>query len=208
MCIRVTLLETPWLYYILSAICHVYTLPEDVMYIDGFHTVYFMYVDLHAYRWHQYNQLEWRHYTLVAPEPDMTIFLPLILTLTTLKYYLFKPWRLKLFLQFEIILNVLIISFRFIWIHMLWVYDHYNYFNFFSAVIVFMSQNLTSTDVRFWRIKTVPALKGLTLDLLNYLFLYYLTQFPASNDEKTILLMKNAHLQYWIIGLTEAFTKK
>ena len=183
-CIRVTLLETPWLYYTLSAICHVYTLPEDVMYIDGLHTVYFMYVDLHAYMWHQYNQLEWRHYTLVVPGPDMTIFLPLILTLTSLKYHLFKPWRLKLFLQFEITLNVLISSFRFIWIHMLWVYDHYNYFDFFSSVIVFISQDLTSTDVRSWHIKTVPALKGLTLDLLNYLFLYTLRNFQLQMTKK------------------------
>ena len=30
----------------------------------------------------------------------------------------------KLFFQFEIIVNVLVTSFRFIWIPMLWVYDH------------------------------------------------------------------------------------
>ena len=45
---------------------------------------------------------------------------------------------------------------------MLWVYGHYKYFNSFSAGTVFIRQNLTSVDVRFWRIKTVPALKGLT----------------------------------------------
>ena len=33
---------------------------------------------------------------------------------------------------------------------------------FFSAGTVFIRQNLTSTDVSFWSIKTVPALKGLT----------------------------------------------
>ena len=37
----------------------------------------------------------------------------------------------------------------------------YKYFNFFSAGTVFIRQNLTSTDVRLWRIKTVPAMKGL-----------------------------------------------
>ena len=63
--------------------------------------------------------------------------------------------------QFEIIINVLFSSFRFIWIPMLWVYGHYKYFNSFSAGTVFIRQNLTSTDVRFWCIKTVPALKGL-----------------------------------------------
>ena len=37
----------------------------------------------------------------------------------------------------------------------------YKSFNSFSAGIVFIHQNLTSTDVKFWRIKTIPALKGL-----------------------------------------------
>ena len=50
--------------------------------------------------------------------------------------------------------------FRFIWIPMLWVYSHYKYFNSFSSGTVFKRQNLTSRDVRFWRIKTVTALKG------------------------------------------------
>ena len=40
---------------------------------------------------------------------------------------------------------------------MLWVCGHYKNFNSFSAVLI--RQNLTSTDVRSWRIKTVPALK-------------------------------------------------
>ena len=61
----------------------------------------------------------------------------------------------------KITLNVLVSSFRFIWIPMLLVYDRYKYFNSFSAGINFIRQNLTSTDVRFWRIKTIPALKGL-----------------------------------------------
>ena len=64
------------------------------------------------------------------------------------------------FFQFEIIINVLVSSLQFIWIPMLRVYGHYRYFIFFSAWIVFIRQNLTSTDGRFWRIKTIPALKG------------------------------------------------
>ena len=40
---------------------------------------------------------------------------------------------------------------------------HYKYFFCFSAGIVFIRQNLTSSDVRFWRINTVPALKGLNI---------------------------------------------
>ena len=47
---------------------------------------------------------------------------------------------------------------------MLRVYGHEKYFNSFSAGSSFIiCQNLTSTDVRFWRIKTVPALKELSL---------------------------------------------
>ena len=44
----------------------------------------------------------------------------------------------KGFLQFEIIIiDVLISFFHFIWIPMVWVYDHYKYFNSFSAGIVY-----------------------------------------------------------------------
>ena len=78
--------------------------------------------------------------------------------------FVLKPWRLRDFCQFEIIINVLVSSFWFIWIPMLQVYDHYKYFNHLSAGTVFILQNLTSTDVRFWRIKTVPALKGSLTD--------------------------------------------
>ena len=44
---------------------------------------------------------------------------------------------------------------------LLWVYGHYKCVNYSSAGIVLILQNLKSADVRFWRIKTVPALKGL-----------------------------------------------
>ena len=56
----------------------------------------------------------------------------------------------KVFFQFEIVINVLVSSFRFIWIPLLWVYCHYK--------LLILS---ASTDVRFWRLKTVPDLKGL-----------------------------------------------
>ena len=51
---------------------------------------------------------------------------------------------------------------------MLWVYGHYEYFYFYSAGIDFSRQNLTSTDVRFWRLKSIPALKGLITQMSNY----------------------------------------
>ena len=44
---------------------------------------------------------------------------------------------------------------------MLWVLGRYNFFNSSSAGTVNRRQNLTSIDVRFWRLKTVPVLKGL-----------------------------------------------
>ena len=50
------------------------------------------------------------------------------------------------FFQFEIIIIVLVGSFWFIWILMLWVYDHYKYVDSYSAGIVFSRQ------------KSIPAL--------------------------------------------------
>ena len=44
---------------------------------------------------------------------------------------------------------------------MLWVYGHYKYARSYSAGIDFRRQNLTSTDVRFWRLKSIAALQGL-----------------------------------------------
>ena len=41
--------------------------------------------------------------------------------------FLNKPWKPKVFFQFEIIISVLVSFFRFIWITMLWVYGHYKY---------------------------------------------------------------------------------
>ena len=41
------------------------------------------------------------------------------------------------------------------------VYRNYEYIISLSAETVFIRQNLKSTDVRFWRMKTVLALKGL-----------------------------------------------
>ena len=55
--------------------------------------------------------------------------------------------------QFEIIMNVLVRSFRNIWIPMLWVYDDYKYCT--------LSVRGSTVDVIFWRLQSVPALKGL-----------------------------------------------
>ena len=84
----------------------------------------------------------------------------LVITLSTLEAlnYFVKNIATKGFFQFEIIINVLVTSSCFIWIPMLLVYAHFKYVYFYSAGIDFGRQNLTSTDVRFWRLKAIPAL--------------------------------------------------
>ena len=84
------------------------------------------------------------------------------LTLTALRYCCINHEDQGVFFQFEIIINVLVSSFCFIRIFMLWVYGHYKYLSSFSANIVLIRQYMTSTDVRFWRIKTISPPKGLT----------------------------------------------
>ena len=56
--------------------------------------------------------------------------------------FLYKPWRPKGYFQFEIVINVLVSSFRIIVMGLRPLY-------IFSAGTVFIRQNLTSTDVRF-----------------------------------------------------------
>ena len=58
-----------------------------------------------------------------------------------------------------IIIHVVVSSFRFIWILMLWVYGQYKYFT--------LSVRGSISDVRFWRLKSFPALTG-----LNNLFIW------------------------------------
>ena len=68
----------------------------------------------------------------------------------------YKPWRPKSFIHFEIIINVLVSSFRFIWIPMLWVCGHYESFHSYSAGIDFRRQILTSkVDPRAVRVKQI-----------------------------------------------------
>ena len=62
----------------------------------------------------------------------------------------------KGFLHFEITINDLVSSFSFIWILMLWVYDHYNVFTSFTAGIDFRRQILTSkVNLRAERVKMI-----------------------------------------------------
>ena len=90
---------------------------------------------------------------------------PLPLTFTKLNYFCINHGDhgdQRVVFKFEIIINVFVTyKLSFICILILWVYGNYTYFNPFSAGTVFIHQNLTSTDVRFWCIKTVSVLKGL-----------------------------------------------
>ena len=71
---------------------------------------------------------------------------------------LYKPWRLKGFSKFEIIINILVSSSG------SFEYICYGSTTFRNILILsvrgpsLLRQNLTSTDVRFWRIRTVPAM--------------------------------------------------
>ena len=71
-------------------------------------------------------------------------------TLKALKYVVgaYKEWRPKGYFQFEIIINVLVSSFRFTWIPMLCVfkYGRYKYFNFLSAGTVFIGPSMYTSD--------------------------------------------------------------
>ena len=81
-----------------------------------------------------------------------------------------KPWRQrKIFLQFKIIIKILVSFFRIIWIHMLWMHGIYSYNvrgpRLLQCWAVFRRQNQASTYVRFWYIETAPALKGFKLNI-------------------------------------------
>ena len=85
------------------------------------------------------------------------ISLTLILTPTTLKYFHINHGDQSVF-QLEIIINFLVSSFRYIWILVSVI--GLRPVQFFYSYD-FRYQNLMSVDVRFWCLKTVPALEGL-----------------------------------------------
>ena len=61
----------------------------------------------------------------------------------------------KGFFQLEIILDVLVSSYRFIWIHVMGLRQ------FITFVFFQRGDRLYTSESRFWRIETVPALKSL-----------------------------------------------
>ena len=77
-----------------------------------------------------------------------------LLTLTALKYFYINQ-KTKGFIQRESS------SSRFIWIPMLWVYGHYKYFTLSAQGSTLDVRLDVHIDFKFWRIKSVPALRGL-----------------------------------------------
>ena len=111
--------------------------------------------------------------------------MPYCLTLTTLSM------ESKGFFQFQIILNVFVGSFPFIWIPMSWGSTGHVFSNYFSAGIVFRRQILRY--VRFWCLETVPVLKWLIYSynyirrifFIQLIFLVLLLfQWPSSTAER------------------------
>ena len=91
----------------------------------------------------------------------------------------------KEFFQFEIIINVLVISFCLIWIHMLWVYGHYKYF--------ILSAGGPNLYVKIWRLLTQDSVRVVqcimllfynniySLSFLHYFYLEKLITFQLNN---------------------------
>ena len=73
--------------------------------------------------------------------------------------------KTKGFFQFDIIIKFLVNRFRFILIPMLLVSDQYKYFHYFSAVIDFRRQNLTS--------KVGPHTERFKTQLVLFIFLFF-----------------------------------
>ena len=101
-------------------------------------------------------------------------------TLTTLKYLCINHRDQWVFFNLWIIMNVLASSLRFIWISLLWVYGHYNFFNSFSQGTVFRRQILTSKDA--------PELTGLNA----------ITELKGFNNKRLLYLLGKCKKNIWI----------
>ena len=120
--------------------------------------------------------------------------------------FVFKPWRPKGYFLFEIIINVLVISFWFIWIPMLWVYDHYKYFNSFNAGTVFIRQILMHKDGP----RTERVNPGGSSELFNFILQSFevvsLLWYTTSNDWKGMWFVK-CKFQYMNVNPTLFFCR-
>ena len=69
------------------------------------------------------------------------------LTLKALDIFIYKPWRPKGFIQFKIIINVLVISFRVIRIPMFRCYGSTTIINICTLTVVGCVYNTSDSDV-------------------------------------------------------------
>ena len=108
-----------------------------------------------------------------------------ILNLLSAELCLCKPWRPKGFFNLKSSKNILGLSFRFISIPMFWV----------------RCQNLTTADVRFWHLKSIPALKGLDKVYIFLMIIGHCTclisvllsgKFSQRNKKKTVTFASSA----------------
>ena len=104
----------------------------------------------------------------------------------------FSVYTMKtIFFQFENI--ILVSSFRFIWIPMLWFYGRYNCFNYFSAGIDFRRQNL--------------RLRGLIVICEN-ISLFIIVQWVALLGFKYMDMSQRECADIWQGSYREALTRK
>ena len=75
----------------------------------------------------------------------------------SVEVFVYKPWRPKRF--FNLKSSYMSFSFHFI-IYFLGLRPQQIFYPF-SAMIEYRRRNLTSVDVKFWRLKLIPAMKGL-----------------------------------------------
>ena len=94
----------------------------------------------------------------------------------------FSPYNAEIFLYTPLyknkLLSYIVSSSLVVWIPMLWVYGDYKCFNYFSEETVFSD----SERFRFWRLKTVPALKGLRCCLYFFTNVYRFRSAWSRND--------------------------
>ena len=102
-------------------------------------------------------------------------------------------FRSTVFLWFEIIINVLVSSFRFIWLHMLWIYASSKYFTL-------SVRGSSEYDVIFACLKSITALEGLTLQSWWWFFFYS----HLGNYKWKMLQICETYMMTWFIPLNSS----
>ena len=85
---------------------------------------------------------------------------------------------------------------------MFWVYGRYKYFYSLSAGNDLRRQNLTSTDVRYWRLKSIPALWGINCGNIQHITLV----LPGKAKRQYLLTCKVN--RYFLLALQSRVGKR